>query len=200
MTSSGLNSERDLASIPMAGGGLSRLAIARLKNAGVPVEPLLRRLGLTPELIDDPEEPLSVRSQIALLEEAAKALKDDFIGFSLARDFDLREIGLLYYVMASSQSLGEALKRLGRYSKVTNEALVFGYREGNTLIVNLSYSGVSRHSDRHQIEFLHVCCNTNLPHADGAAPRTTTLLNGSLSIGSHFRNGAVCRNESGVWR
>src|SRR5437899_1798379 len=39
------------------------------------------------------------------------------------------------------------------YSYVSNEALVFGYREGNRLIINLSYSGVPRHSDRHQIEF-----------------------------------------------
>jgi hypothetical protein len=30
------NSEPDLASMPMAQGGLSRLAIARLKRAGVP--------------------------------------------------------------------------------------------------------------------------------------------------------------------
>jgi AraC-like DNA-binding protein len=152
-SSSALNSERGLASIPMAQGGLSRLAIARLKSAGVPVAPLLKRVGLTPELIAEPEERLSVRSQIALLDEAAIALKDDCIGFTLARDFDLREIGLLYYVMASSQTLGEALKRLARYSKVTNEALVFGYREGNRLITKLSYSGVPRHSDRHQIEF-----------------------------------------------
>ena len=137
----------------MAQGGLARLAIARLKSAGVPVEPLLGRAGLTPEVIADPEERLIVRSQITLLNEAAIALKDDCIGFTMARDFDLREIGLLYYVMASSQTLGEALKRLARYSKVTNEALVFGYREGNRLIVNLSYSGISRHSDRHQIEF-----------------------------------------------
>jgi Arabinose-binding domain of AraC transcription regulator, N-term len=152
-TSSVLNSEQDLASIPMAGGGLSRLAITRLKSAGVPVAPLLKRVGLTPELIAKPEERLSVRSQIALLDEAAIALKDDCIGFTLARDFDLREIGLLYYVMACSQTLGDALKRIARYSKITNEALVFGYREGNRLIVNLSYSGVPRHSDRHQIEF-----------------------------------------------
>ena len=137
----------------MAQGGLARLAIARLKSAGVPVVPLLRRVGLTPEVVADPEERLIVRSQITLLDEAAIALKDDCIGFTMARDFDLREIGLLYYVMASSQTLGEALKRLARYSKVTNEALVFGYREGNRLIVNLSYSGISRHSDRHQIEF-----------------------------------------------
>jgi hypothetical protein len=65
-TTSALNSEQDLASIPMARGGLTRLAIARLKSAGVPVVPLLRRVGLTPELIADPEERLSVRSQIAL--------------------------------------------------------------------------------------------------------------------------------------
>ena len=153
MGESRLNSEQDLASIPLAQGGLARLAIARLKSAGVPVVSLLGRVGLTPEVIADPEERLIVRSQITLLDEAAIALQDDCLGFTLARDFDLREIGLLYYVMASSQTLGEALKRLARYSKVTNEALVFGYREGNRLIVNLSYSGISRHSDRHQIEF-----------------------------------------------
>jgi hypothetical protein len=152
-TSSALNSEQDLASIPMAQGGLSRLAIARLKSAGVPAAPLLKRVGLTPEAIAEPEERLSVRNQIALLDEAAIALKDDCIGFTLARDFDLREIGLLYYVMASSQTLGDALRRIARYSKVTNEALVFGYREGNRLVISLSYSGVPRHSDRHQIEF-----------------------------------------------
>ena len=152
-TSSALNSEQDLASIPTAQGGLSRLAIARLKGARMPVAPLLVRVGLTPELIADPDERLSVRSQVRLLEEAAIALKDDRIGFTLAREFDLREIGLIYYVMASSQTLGEGLKRLARYSRVTNEALVFGYREGNSLTISLSYSGVPRHSDRHQIEF-----------------------------------------------
>src|SRR5215475_14492582 len=63
-TSRVLNAEQDLDSIPMAGGGLSRLAIARLQSAGVPVVPLLKRVGLTPEVIADPEERLSVRSQV----------------------------------------------------------------------------------------------------------------------------------------
>ena len=94
-----------------------------------------------------------MRSQVALLDEVAIALKDDLLGFTLARDFDPRELGLLYYVMASSQTLGDALKRVARYSQITNEALVIGYREGNRLIINLSYSGVPRHSERHQIEF-----------------------------------------------
>ena len=182
-TSSALNSEQDLASIPTAQGGLSRLAIARLNSVGVPVAPLLRRAGLTPELIADPEERLSVRSQIRLLDEAAIALKDDCIGFTLARDFDLREIGLLYYVMASSQTLGEALKRLARYSKVTNEALVFGYREGNRLIVNLSYSGIPRHSDRHQIEFCMF-----------AVLRICRVLTGQNLVPQHF---SIAHHRSG---
>ena len=141
-----------------------------------------------------------MRSQVALLDEAAIALNDDCLGFTLARDFDPRELGLLYYVMASSQTLGDALKRIARYSHITNEALVVGYREGNRLIVDLSYSGVPRHSERHQIEFCMFAAITNLPHADGAEPRTATLLDCSLSIGRHFRNGAICRNESGVRR
>jgi AraC-like DNA-binding protein len=148
-----VNAEQDLASIPMAQGGLARLAISRLESAGLPVTPLLKRVGLTPEQIAEPEERLSVRNQITLLDEAASALKDDYLGFTLARDFDPREIGLVYYVMASSQTLGIALKRVARYSKITNEALVFGYQEGNRLIINLAYSGVARHSDRHQFEF-----------------------------------------------
>jgi AraC-like DNA-binding protein len=174
-TSSALNSELDLASIPTAQGGLSRLAIERLKSAGVPVAPLLKRAGLTPELIADPEQRLSVPSQIALLDEAANALKDDCIGFTMARDHDPREIGLLYYVMASSQTLGDALKRIARYSRITNEALVFGYREANNLTINLSYLGVPRHSERHQIEFCMF-----------AAIRICRVLTGQNLVPQHF--------------
>src|SRR5262245_41205534 len=174
-TSSALNSEQDLASMPMAQGGLTRLAIVRLEGAGVPVAPLLKSAGLTPEAIAEPEQRLSVRSQIALLDEAAKALQDDSIGFTMARNFDLRQMGLLYYVMASSQSLGDALKRVARYSQITNEAVVVRYREANRLIINLSYSGVPRHSDRHQIEFCMF-----------AALRICRMLTGQNLVPQHF--------------
>jgi AraC-like DNA-binding protein len=182
-THSAQNSEQDLASIPMAQGGLTRLAIARLEGAGVPVAPLLKNVGLTPEATADSEERLSVQSQIKFLDEAAIALKDDCLGFTLAREHDPREIGLLYYVMASSRTLGEALQRLARYSKVTNEALVFGYREGNRLIISLSYSGVPRHSDRHQMDFCMF-----------AALRICRLLTGQRLVPQHF---SIAHHRSG---
>jgi AraC-like DNA-binding protein len=175
-------SGQDLASIPTAQGGLSRLAIARIRSAGLPVGPLLKRAGLTAELIDDPEERLSVRSQILLLDAAAVALKDDCLGFTMARDFDLRRIGLLYYVMASSQTLGDALKRVARYSRITNEALVYGYQEGNRLTVSLRYSGVPRHSDRHQVEFCMF-----------AAIRICRALTGQGLVPQHF---SICHHRS----
>jgi len=62
MSNGTLTSQQDLGAIPMAQGGLARLAIARLKGAGLPVAPILRRVGLTPELVADPQERLSVRS------------------------------------------------------------------------------------------------------------------------------------------
>src|SRR5262245_438315 len=77
--------------------------------------------------------------------------------------------------MASSRTLGEALRRLAHYSKVANEALVFGYREGNSLIVSLSYSGVPRHSDRHQMEFCMF-----------AAIRICRVLTGQRLVPQHF--------------
>jgi len=56
-----LNSEQDLALIPTAQGGLSRLAIARLQSAGVPVVPLLKRVGLPPESASAQKTPTIIR-------------------------------------------------------------------------------------------------------------------------------------------
>jgi len=62
---------------------------------------------------------LKARTQIKLPELASNVLRDDLLGFHLARDYDLREIGLLYYILASSEILNEALHRVVRYSGIT---------------------------------------------------------------------------------
>ena len=53
-TSQAQNPEQALDSMPTAQGGLSRLAIARLKSARVPLAPFLGRVGLAPEVIAEP--------------------------------------------------------------------------------------------------------------------------------------------------
>jgi AraC-like DNA-binding protein len=138
---------------PTANGGISRLAYEKLVQAGVPVEPLLRQAGMSLEVIQDHAVRLRVRDQIAFLNLAARALKDEFLGFNLALHTDLREIGLLYYVLASSENLNDALKRGARYSGLVNEGIVGELIPGKHDKVAVRYLGVSRHPDRHQIEF-----------------------------------------------
>jgi AraC-like DNA-binding protein len=65
-------------------------------------------------------------------------------------------MGLLYYVIASSETLGDALRRLARYSGINNEAIRITCHEGKDITVNFEYVGVARLSDRHQIEFFVV--------------------------------------------
>jgi hypothetical protein len=142
-----------LASLPTASGGLSRLAANRVRRARAKLEPLLSRVGLTIDMIENPDQRIDARKQIAFLEIAAEALHDKFFGFSLAEDFDCKELGLLYYVMASSDTLGDALKRASRYSRITNEAIVLQYLEAREPKLRLRYSGIPRHADRQQIEF-----------------------------------------------
>ena len=92
--------------LPMASGGISRLAYTYASEKRIDVNSLLPKAGLTREQIDDPEARLNVTAQIRFLELAATALRDDFLGFHLARKFDLRTIGLFYYVLASSENSG----------------------------------------------------------------------------------------------
>jgi AraC-like DNA-binding protein len=140
-------------SMPSATGGIARLVCARLRGSGIPLIPILSQAGLTVEQIDNQSARLTARSQIRLLELAADALRDDLLGFHLARDYDLREIGLLYYVLASSEILNEALQRIARYSGVANEGVSLKFRATRKAVVAFNYVGIERQPDRHHIEF-----------------------------------------------
>jgi AraC-like DNA-binding protein len=145
---------RDLVSaLPSANGGMTRLASLRAKEAGIDPAPLLKKAGLSLHQIEDPTVRLRVRDQIRFLNLAADALHDEFLGFHLAQSIDLRELGLLYYVSASSEILGMALQRAARYSSVVNEGVSLKYTDSNDAVVAFQYVGVSRHLDQHQIEF-----------------------------------------------
>jgi len=146
--SSGFNS------IPSATGGIARLACARLHEMGKDPTVILSKVGLTLEEAGDPTVRLEVQTQNRLLELAAEEVQDEWLGFHLARSFDLREIGLVYYVMASSDQLADALRNAERYSKINNEGVLLRFRmQGGAAVIALDYVNVDRHADRHQIEF-----------------------------------------------
>ncbi len=68
--------------------------------------------------------------------------------------FRLPQGGLLFYVAASSETLGDALQRAARYGSIGNEGLSLKcLEEEEDIRIAFDYVGIARHSDRHQIEF-----------------------------------------------
>ena len=111
---------------------------------------------MTLQQIEDAGLRLGVRDQIVFLNLVAAALQDDLLGFHLAQAPDLREHGFLYYISASSEILGDALKHTARYSLIANEGVSLKYSDAKDVCIAFQYIGVSRHLDRHQIEFFMV--------------------------------------------
>jgi AraC-like DNA-binding protein len=142
-----------LARLPSSTGRITRLAYARAKHAGIALEPLLKKSSLTRRQIEDPDAPVNVSDQITFLNLVADALDDDLLEFHLAQVADLREVGLVYYVLASSKTLIEALQRGARYCSIVNEGISQTSIDNSSIGMLFQYVGVSRHLDRHQIEF-----------------------------------------------
>jgi AraC-like DNA-binding protein len=138
---------------PRADGGLTRLAVASLREAKIDPAPLLLRAGLTAAQIDDADARIEVSGQVEFLRLAAEVLDDEMLGFRLSQTFELRQIGLLYFVIASSPTMQEALGRAERYSIITNEGVLLRFVRNGAVAIEYEYVGVPRHTDRHQMEF-----------------------------------------------
>jgi AraC-like DNA-binding protein len=143
-----------LSTLPTATGTITRLAYECAQRAGIEILPILTKAGLTVREVQDRDTRLRVSRQIAFLMLTADALGDRFLGFHLAQSPDLRGLGLLFYIAASSDTLGEALERAARYSSIVNEGVLLHCRKGRDIRIVVEYVGVARHLDRHQIEFL----------------------------------------------
>ena len=120
--------------LPKADGLITRLAYARAVDAGIDPEPLLKEALLTVAQIENRRARIKVSDQMKFVDLMAHVLKDPVLGFNLASEFELREMGLLYYVMASSEHLGEALQRAQRYCAIANEGILLSYREGKDAV------------------------------------------------------------------
>jgi AraC-like DNA-binding protein len=128
------------------------MACAKLRAAGLPVAPFLEKAGLAADDIEDASRWIEVSSQVRFLKIAADALQDDLLGFHLSQGFDLREIGLLYYIMSSSESFADAMNNGERYTRIVNEGIGIKF-DASRVVIAIDCAGVERLADRHQFEF-----------------------------------------------
>ncbi len=108
---------------------------------------------MSPQLIEDPKARVRVRDQVDFLNLVAAAVDDDLLGFHLAQHGEPREIGLYYYVLATSETLTDIFQRAARYSSLVNEGVVQNFIDGRLIGIRTHFTGVSRHRDKHQVEF-----------------------------------------------
>jgi hypothetical protein len=106
---------------------LTRLAYERAQAARSELEPLLAKAGLAKQQVEDVDLRLNAQGQIRFLTQVASVVHDEYLGFHLGQVADLRRLGLLYYVAASSDKPGEALRRATRFLSITNESYSVKY-------------------------------------------------------------------------
>jgi AraC-like DNA-binding protein len=124
-----------------------------LRDAGIDPTLVMLEAGLTVEEEQKRKRRIDARALLRVLERAAQELHDDWFGFHLALNFELGEIGLLYYVMASSERLTDALRNAERYCAINNEGVRLRISSERSLTIAIEYLNLDRSSDRHHIEF-----------------------------------------------
>jgi len=144
---------KELEISPTAGGAITRLACLCAQEKRIKINNLLRKAGLTRRQIQDRDVRIDVQKQIVFLNLVSEAMGDPLIGFHLSQIFDLRMAGLIYYVPASSETLGEALHRVTRYCSIVNEGIKLTLRSKKSIGLAFEYVGIPRHQDVHQMEF-----------------------------------------------
>lgn len=129
--------------------------------------PLLRRAGLSPSMIANPEQMLPARSVIRLLEDSAEAAGCSTFGLRMAERRELADFGLVSLLIAHQPTLGDALSVLGEYRNRINSTLVlrvekFGDMVLLTEMFSLDPPMLSRQADDLAYAVLDKACRSVL--------------------------------------
>ncbi|HEY1865322.1 MAG TPA: AraC family transcriptional regulator ligand-binding domain-containing protein [Roseiarcus sp.] len=142
--------------LPTVTGFAARRAIAALRKRGVPVDPLLHRVGLSERDLagDDNSARVTAIALAKLLDLAAEATGDSAFGLHLAEQSDPRDAGIIFYVASGAENFGEALALFARYFRIVNEAVRLKLtRTEERLIAEAEFIGLPRHEVRQNAEF-----------------------------------------------
>ena len=122
-------------------GIAARETLRYLDKHGADAEQLLSRAELSRARLTEDPGGISVVSQLRFLELAASETNDPLLGLHVAAELDMRDLGILFYLVAASATVAEALEHLVRYGATTNEEIRLG---------------IKRHDDRTVLTIHHV--------------------------------------------
>ena len=127
---------------------------SELRKAGADLESALREAGLEVRTINHEDAWIPFTRHAALMEIAARELKDDCYGAKFGARVDPREAGALAYMGAACRTLEDGLRNFERYSHVVTEAFRIRLKvEGNRAKIVVEPIDPAFASFRHAVEF-----------------------------------------------
>jgi AraC-like DNA-binding protein len=111
-------------------GIAARATLRHLDRKRIDAEPLLAKAELSRSQLSQEGGGVAVVSQCRFLELAAIETGDALLGLHVAAEMDVRDIGILFYLTASSATVADALEHLARYVGTTNEAVLVEISRG----------------------------------------------------------------------
>jgi AraC-like DNA-binding protein len=117
-------------------GIAARETLRYLDRKGINADQLVSTAELSRAQLTENPSGVSAVSQHRFLELAAAETDDPLLGLHVAAEMDLRELGLLFYLAASSATVGEALEQLAQYAATTTEEIRLEIlpKEGETVL------------------------------------------------------------------
>ena len=105
------------------------------RSLGLNPQTMMRKAGLSPRCLDNPETPISVMAVRELLESSAKAAQVEDFGLQLARDRRLANLGPLSIVLREEPTARQALDTLSRYLRLLNASLITRIEDHGDVVI-----------------------------------------------------------------
>lgn len=86
-----------------------------VRSQGADTQDIFERSAINPDILDDPNQPISLSAFLKALDTAAQMTESDNFGLWLGNQFRPEFLGLWGYIGLSSATLGEALLNMSRY-------------------------------------------------------------------------------------
>jgi AraC-like DNA-binding protein len=139
--------------------GLARLPLILLHHAGglgLDRAELMRRAGFHDDDLRDPDARVPIRKFWALWQMAVDETGDEGLALRVFSSTPLRQYGLVGYLMTNCGTLGQALDRLARYSRLVTEAVRLHWEHDGTSgrIAFAGTSGEPRRASDSRLAFL----------------------------------------------
>jgi len=140
-----------MAKVPKTDARMARFVLEDLRRRRIPVDGLLKQVGLRKIDLANPEYRLPLASVLWLIEHAASLVGDPSYGLRLGASREPSERGLLGFLALNSPTLMDAMTNIQRYYKVVREGSEFEIERGGAevafRVTDLALRGLRQNSD-----------------------------------------------------